>query len=85
MFGRPDVTIISYVEMLHIDDKGIDCHGINDLNNEPWAHLTLSLSTECKAYIEDLLEMDWSVDAIMDRHRSDPYFVFMLLKDSFLT
>ena len=73
MFHRPNVTIINYTNMLHLDDEGLYCHGINDPSNEPWANFSPNLSTECKAYIEGLLEMDVSVDVVMDRYQSDPY------------
>lgn len=77
MFGRLDVIVISYIDMYHVDDEGIDFHGINDPCNEPHAYLAPNLSTKCKAYIEGLLRMDVSVDAVMDRHLSDPYFMSM--------
>ncbi|GLJ23734.1 hypothetical protein SUGI_0449970 [Cryptomeria japonica] len=82
--GRLDAFIRE--ESLHEDKNGEACHGIDDTSNELRSQFAPNLSDECKAYIETLLLMDVSVDAIMDRHLDDLIFHDMLKKrDSFVT
>ncbi|GLJ21867.1 hypothetical protein SUGI_0408940 [Cryptomeria japonica] len=86
LYGRPDVAILIFKQLLHVDNNGESCHGVNDTSNELRSQFAPNLSDECKAYIERLLLMDVSVDAIMDRHLDDPVFHDMLKKrDSFMT
>ncbi|GLJ40926.1 hypothetical protein SUGI_0846650 [Cryptomeria japonica] len=86
LYGRPDVAILIFKQPLHVDNNGEACHGINDTSNELCSQFAPNLLDECKAYIERLLLMDVSVDAIMDRHLDDPVFHNMLKKrDSFVT
>ncbi|GLJ07604.1 hypothetical protein SUGI_0070650 [Cryptomeria japonica] len=67
-------------------NNGALSHGVHDTSNELRSQFAPNLSDECKAYIESLLAMDVSVDAIIDRHLDDPVFCSMLRKrDSFLT
>ncbi|GLJ35099.1 hypothetical protein SUGI_0706380 [Cryptomeria japonica] len=83
---REDVAILIFKQPLHVDKNGEACHGVNDTSNELCSQFAPNLSDECKAYIERLLLMDVSVDAIMDRHLDDPHFHDMLKKrDSFMT
>ncbi|GLJ31664.1 hypothetical protein SUGI_0636260 [Cryptomeria japonica] len=71
---------------LHVDKNGEACHGVADTSNELHSQFAPNLLDECKAYIERLLLMDVSVDAIMDRHLDDVVFHDMLKKrDSFIT
>ncbi|GLJ11866.1 hypothetical protein SUGI_0178840 [Cryptomeria japonica] len=73
-------------QLLHVDMNSEDCHGMDDTSNELRSQFAPNLSNECKAYIERLLLMDVSVDAIMDIHLDDPIFHDMLKKrDSFIT
>ncbi|GLJ21078.1 hypothetical protein SUGI_0385160 [Cryptomeria japonica] len=86
LYGRPDVAILIFKQPLHVDKNGEACHGVNDTNNELRSQFAPNLFDECKAYIERLLLMDVSVDAIMDRHLDDPVFHDLLKKkDSFAT
>ncbi|GLJ27003.1 hypothetical protein SUGI_0529120 [Cryptomeria japonica] len=86
LYGRPDVAILILKKPLHVDKNGEACHGMDDTTNELHSQFAPNLSDECKAYIERLLLMDVSVDAIMDRHLDDPIFHDMLKKrDSFVT
>ncbi|GLJ17666.1 hypothetical protein SUGI_0307920 [Cryptomeria japonica] len=86
LYGRPDVAILVLKQLLHVDKIGEACHGVDDTSNELCSQFTPNLSDECKAYIERLLVMDVSVDAIMDRHLDDLVFHDMLKKrDSFVT
>ncbi|GLJ12202.1 hypothetical protein SUGI_0186520 [Cryptomeria japonica] len=86
LYGRPDVSILIFKQPLHVDKNGEACHGVDDTCNELRSHFAPNLSDECKAYIERLLLMDVSVDAIMDKHLDDPVFHDMLKKrDSFMT
>ncbi|GLJ40179.1 hypothetical protein SUGI_0824090 [Cryptomeria japonica] len=72
-------------ESLHEDNNGEACHGVDDTNNELRSQFAPNLCDECKAYIERLLLMDVSIDAIVDRHLDDPIFHDMLKKrDSFM-
>ncbi|GLJ05322.1 hypothetical protein SUGI_0016060 [Cryptomeria japonica] len=85
MYNRPDVAILILKQLLHVDKNGEACHGMDDTNNELHSQFAPNLSNECKAYIERLLLMDVSIDAIMDRHLDDPVFHDMLKKrDSFV-
>lgn len=74
LYGRPDVAILILKQPLHVDKNGKACHGVDDTNNELCSQFAPNLSDECKAYIERLLLMDVSIDAIMDRHLDDPIF-----------
>ncbi|GLJ48848.1 hypothetical protein SUGI_1030230 [Cryptomeria japonica] len=86
LYGRPGVAILSYKQPLHVDNNGAFCHGVYDISNELHSQFAPNLSDKCKAYIESLLLMDVSVDAIMDRHLDDLVFCSMLRKrDPFLT
>ncbi|GLJ06534.1 hypothetical protein SUGI_0041360 [Cryptomeria japonica] len=86
LYGRVDVAILIFKQPLHADKNGEACHGVDDTSNELRSQFAPNLSNECKAYIERLLLMDVSVDAIMDRHLDDPVFHDMLKKrDSFVT
>ncbi|GLJ23234.1 hypothetical protein SUGI_0439510 [Cryptomeria japonica] len=86
LYGRLDVAILILKKLLHVDKNGEDCHGMDDTSNELRSQFAPNLSVECKEYIERLLLMDVSVDAIMDRHLDDPVFHDMLKKrDSFVT
>ncbi|GLJ34233.1 hypothetical protein SUGI_0687840 [Cryptomeria japonica] len=86
LYGRPDVAILILKQPLHVDKNGEACHGIDDTSNELQSQFAPNISDECKAYIERLLLMDVSVDAIVDRHLDDPVFHDMLKKrDSFVT
>ncbi|GLJ26375.1 hypothetical protein SUGI_0508190 [Cryptomeria japonica] len=86
LYGRPDVTILILKQLLRVDKNGKACHGMDDTSNELRSQFTQKLLDEYKAYIERLLVMDMSVDAIMDRHFDDPVFHDMLKKrDSFVT
>ncbi|GLJ31992.1 hypothetical protein SUGI_0644180 [Cryptomeria japonica] len=78
LYGRPDVAILIFKQSLHVDKNGEACHGVDDTTNELRSQFAPNLSDECKAYIERLLLMDVSVDAIMDRHLDDPIFHDML-------
>ncbi|GLJ47806.1 hypothetical protein SUGI_1009700 [Cryptomeria japonica] len=81
--GRLDAFVRG--ESLREDKNGEACHGIDDTNNELRSQFAPNLSNECKTYIERLLLMDVSVDAIVDRHLDDPVFRDMLKKrDSFM-
>ncbi|GLJ45482.1 hypothetical protein SUGI_0957830 [Cryptomeria japonica] len=81
-----DVAILVFKQPLHVDNNGEACHGVDDTSNELRSQFAPNLSDECKAYIERLLLMDVSVDAIMDQHLDDPIFHDMLKKrDSFVT
>ncbi|GLJ37925.1 hypothetical protein SUGI_0771680 [Cryptomeria japonica] len=79
------------IMVLEVQDGGEDkngeaCHGIDDTSNDLRSQFAPNLFDECKAYIERLLLMDVSVDAIVDRHLDDPIFHDMLKKrDSFMT
>ncbi|GLJ31702.1 hypothetical protein SUGI_0637300 [Cryptomeria japonica] len=86
LYGRADMAILIYKQPLHVDNNGAFCHGVHDTSNELHSQFAPNLSDKCKAYIESLLVMDVSVDAIMDKHLDDPIFCSMLKKrDSFLT
>ncbi|GLJ44715.1 hypothetical protein SUGI_0940220 [Cryptomeria japonica] len=86
LYGRPDVAILILKQPLHVDKNGEACHGVDDTSNELHSQFAPNFSDECKAYIERLLLMDLSVDAIMYRHLDDLVFHDMLKKrDSFLT
>ncbi|GLJ05775.1 hypothetical protein SUGI_0024950 [Cryptomeria japonica] len=86
LYGRPDMAILIFKQPLHLDNNGEACHGVDDTSNELRSQFAPNLSDECKAYIERLLLMDMSVDAIVDRHLDDPIFHDMLKKrDSFMT
>ncbi|GLJ16526.1 hypothetical protein SUGI_0282350 [Cryptomeria japonica] len=86
LYGRPDVAILILKQMLHVDKNGEACHGVDDTSNELRSQFAPNLSDECKAYIERLLLMDVSIDAIVDIHLDDPIFHDMLKKrDSFIT
>ncbi|GLJ20569.1 hypothetical protein SUGI_0374300 [Cryptomeria japonica] len=86
MYIQPDVAILTLKQPLHVDKNGEACHGVDDPSNELRSQFPPNLSNECKAYIEMLLLMGVSVDAIMDRHLDDPIFCGMLKKsDSFIT
>ncbi|GLJ11123.1 hypothetical protein SUGI_0143770 [Cryptomeria japonica] len=86
LYGRADVAILIFKQPLHVDKNGEAFHGVDDTSNELRSHFALNLSNECKAYIERLLLMDVSIDAIVDRHLDDPVFHDMLKKrDSFVT
>ncbi|GLJ06157.1 hypothetical protein SUGI_0032560 [Cryptomeria japonica] len=86
LYGRPDVAILILKQPLHVDKNGEACHGVDDTSNELHSQFVPNLSDECKAYIERLLLMDVSVDAILDIHLDDPIFHDMLKKrDSFIT
>ncbi|GLJ41773.1 hypothetical protein SUGI_0864620 [Cryptomeria japonica] len=86
LYGRPDVAILILKKPLHVDKNGEACHGVDDTSNELWSQFAPKLFDECKAYIERLLLMDVSIDAIMDRYLDDPVFHDMLNKrDSFVT
>ncbi|GLJ19265.1 hypothetical protein SUGI_0346520 [Cryptomeria japonica] len=86
LYGRLDVAILIFKQLLHVDNNGEACHGVDDTSNELHSQFAPNLFDECKAYIERLLLMDVSVDAIMDRHLDDLIFHNMLKKrDSFVT
>ncbi|GLJ32963.1 hypothetical protein SUGI_0663800 [Cryptomeria japonica] len=86
LYGRPDVAILIFKKPLHVDKNGEACHGVDDTSNELHSQFAPNLFDECKAYIERMLLMDVSVDAIMDIHLDDPIFHDMLKKrDSFVT
>ncbi|GLJ11906.1 hypothetical protein SUGI_0179820 [Cryptomeria japonica] len=86
LYGRLDVAILIFKQLLHVDKNGEACHGIDDTSNELRCQFAPNLYDECKAYIERLLLMDVSIDAIVDRHLDDPVFHDMLKKrDSFVT
>ncbi|GLJ15353.1 hypothetical protein SUGI_0251780 [Cryptomeria japonica] len=81
-----DVAILILKQSLHVEKNGEACHGVDDTSNDLRSQFAPNLSDECKAYIERLLLMDVSVDAIMDRHLDDLVFHDMLKKkDSFVT
>ncbi|GLJ41346.1 hypothetical protein SUGI_0855660 [Cryptomeria japonica] len=85
MYSRPDVAILIFKQPLHVDNNGEACHGVDDTSNELRSQFAPNLFDECKEYIERLLLMDVSVDAIVDRHLDDPIFHDMLKKrDSFV-
>ncbi|GLJ37253.1 hypothetical protein SUGI_0755590 [Cryptomeria japonica] len=86
LYGRLDVAILILKQPLHVDKNGETCHGLDDTNNELHSQFAPNLSNEYKAYVERLLLMDMSVDAILDKHLDDPIFHDMLKKrDSFIT
>ncbi|GLJ05824.1 hypothetical protein SUGI_0026120 [Cryptomeria japonica] len=86
LYGRADVAILIFKQPLHVDKNGEARHGVDDTSNELRSQFAPNLSNECKAYIERLLLMDVSIDAIVDRHLDDPIFHDMLKKrDSFVT
>ncbi|GLJ43026.1 hypothetical protein SUGI_0892960 [Cryptomeria japonica] len=86
LYGRVDVAILIFKQSLHVDKNGEACHGIDDTSNELRSQFAPNFSDEWKAYIERLLLMDVSFDAIVDRHLDDPIFHDMLKKrDSFVT
>ncbi|GLJ52010.1 hypothetical protein SUGI_1105570 [Cryptomeria japonica] len=86
LYGRPDVAILIFKQPLHVNNNGEACHGVDDTSNELRSQFAPNLSDECKAYIERLLLMDVSVDAIVDGHLDDLIFHDMLKKrDSFVT
>ncbi|GLJ11637.1 hypothetical protein SUGI_0173400 [Cryptomeria japonica] len=86
LYGRPDVAILILKQLLHVDKNGEACHGVDDTTNEIHSQFAPNLFDECKEYIERLLLMDVSVDAIVDRHLDDPIFHDMLKKrDSCVT
>ncbi|GLJ06633.1 hypothetical protein SUGI_0043560 [Cryptomeria japonica] len=86
LYGRPDVAILILKQPLHVDKNGEACHGVDDTSNELHSQFAPNPFDECKAYIERLLVMDVSIDAIMDRHLDDPIFHDILKKrDSFVT
>ncbi|GLJ44800.1 hypothetical protein SUGI_0942270 [Cryptomeria japonica] len=85
MYNRPVVVILIFKQPLHVDNNGEACHGVDDTSNELRSQFAPNLSDECKAYIERLLLMDVSFDAIVDQHLDDPIFHDMLKKkDSFV-
>ncbi|GLJ44785.1 hypothetical protein SUGI_0942070 [Cryptomeria japonica] len=82
----PNAAILILKQPLHVDKNGEACHGVDDTNNELRSQFAPNLANECKAYIERLLLMAVSVDAIVDRHLDDLVFHDMLKKrDSFMT
>ncbi|GLJ30562.1 hypothetical protein SUGI_0605120 [Cryptomeria japonica] len=86
MKGRPDVAILIFNKKLLVDANGEFCHGVDDIMNEPRSRLSPNLSVECKIYVESLLLMDVSVDAIMDRHLFYHHLCSLLRRrDEFLT
>ncbi|GLJ19345.1 hypothetical protein SUGI_0348530 [Cryptomeria japonica] len=86
LYGRPDVAILIFKQPLHVDKNGEACHGVDDTSNELCSQFAQNLPDECKAYIERLLLMDVSIDAIVDRHIDDAIVYDMLKKkDSFVT
>ncbi|GLJ53596.1 hypothetical protein SUGI_1143370 [Cryptomeria japonica] len=86
LYGRADVAILIFKQPLHVDKNGEACHGVDDTINELRSQFAPNLSDECKAYIERLLLMDVSIDAIVDKHLDDLIFHDMLKKrDSFVT
>ncbi|GLJ24768.1 hypothetical protein SUGI_0473460 [Cryptomeria japonica] len=86
MYSRRDVAILILKQPLHVDKNGEACHGLDDTSNELRSQFVPNLSDKCKAYIERLLLMDVSVDAIVEKHLDDPIFHDMLKKrDSFIT
>ncbi|GLJ06435.1 hypothetical protein SUGI_0039120 [Cryptomeria japonica] len=86
LYGRLDAVILILKQPLHVDKNGEARHGVDHTSNELHSQFASNLSDECKAYIERLLLMDVSVDAIMDKHLDDPIFHDMLNKrDSFVT
>ncbi|GLJ39926.1 hypothetical protein SUGI_0816440 [Cryptomeria japonica] len=86
MYSWPDVAILIFNQPLHVDKNGEACHSVDDTSNELRSQFAPNLFDECKAYIERLLLMDVSIDAIVDRHLDDPIFHDMLKKrDSFMT
>ncbi|GLJ45188.1 hypothetical protein SUGI_0951160 [Cryptomeria japonica] len=86
LYGRPYVAILIFKQPLHVDKNGEACHGIDGTSNELRSQFAPNHFDECKSYIERLLLMDVSVDAIMDRHLDDVIFHDMLKKrDSFVT
>lgn len=86
MNGKPNVAYIIYKEMFRVDKNGQFFHGIHDTSGDKHSMFSANLSAEHKSYIESLLLMDVSVNAIMDRHINDPVLCGMMLKrDQFLT
>ncbi|GLJ53155.1 hypothetical protein SUGI_1132770 [Cryptomeria japonica] len=86
LYGRLDVAILILKQLLHVDKNGEACHGMDDTSNELCSQFAPNVSDECKAYIERLLLMDVSVDAIVDIHLDDPIFYDILKKRaSFVT
>ncbi|GLJ14866.1 hypothetical protein SUGI_0241860 [Cryptomeria japonica] len=86
LYGRPDVAILIFKQLLHVDNNGEACHGVDDTSNELRSQFAPNHSNECKAYIERLLLMDVNIDAIVDQHLDDLVFHDMLKKrDSFVT
>ncbi|GLJ25111.1 hypothetical protein SUGI_0480240 [Cryptomeria japonica] len=86
LYGRPDVAILILKQPLHVDKNGEAFHGIDDTSNELHSRFAPNLFDECKEYIERLLLMVVSIDAIMEKHLDDPIFHDMLKKiDSFVT
>ncbi|GLJ31601.1 hypothetical protein SUGI_0634300 [Cryptomeria japonica] len=86
LYGRPNVAILVLKQPFHVDKNGEACHGVDDTSNVLHSQFAPNLFDECKAYIERLLLMDVSVDAIMDKHLDDPIFHDKLKKrDSFVT
>ncbi|GLJ15955.1 hypothetical protein SUGI_0263790 [Cryptomeria japonica] len=80
------MAILILKQPLHVNKNGEACHGVDDTSNELRSQFAPNLFDECKAYIERLLPMDVSIDAIMDIHLDDPIFHDMLKKrDSFVT
>ncbi|GLJ07257.1 hypothetical protein SUGI_0062970 [Cryptomeria japonica] len=85
MKGRPNVAILIFNQRLHVDENGEFFHGVDDIMNKIRSRFALNLSIECKSYVESLLLMDVSVDAIMDRHLADHHFCTLLRRrDEFL-
>ncbi|GLJ23205.1 hypothetical protein SUGI_0438360 [Cryptomeria japonica] len=79
-------TIVDNRRVVFEEKNGEACHGMDDTIDEMRSQFALNLFDECKAYIERLLLMDVSIDAIMDKHLDDPIFHDMLKKrDSFVT
>ncbi|GLJ13195.1 hypothetical protein SUGI_0207240 [Cryptomeria japonica] len=78
--------MLTLKQLLHVDKNGESCHGVDDTSNDLRSQFAPNLSNECKTYIERLLLMDVSINAIMNRHLDDPVFRDMLKKrDSFVT
>ena len=71
MYGRQDVSIITYNEYIHQDASGEFCHGKNDPSGDPRCNFAPRLSNECKSYIESLLLMGVGIDTICEQHYLD--------------
>ena len=71
MYGRPQVSIITYNEFTHQDVNGEFFHGKNDPSRDPRTSFAPRLSNECKSYIESLLMMGVGIDTICEKHYLD--------------